>query len=160
VATGRKWDSHENGSDKAKTVAVGCDPLLRGPHGKEEVDLSHRASVAVDPFTTADVVNPDSRALRVTGDDNLAGSLSHSRQNKRPAKRLVLTEHFTNVDLWWTPEPFIKAPAQAKKSLQTERADARTRTGDPFITSYGRVSLRVTLSHLQRCVEPNLPDWT
>jgi hypothetical protein len=40
-------------------------------HGKEEVDRSHRASVAVDPFTTADVVNPDSRALRVTGDDNL-----------------------------------------------------------------------------------------
>jgi hypothetical protein len=44
-------------------------------------------------------------------------------------------EHFTNVDLWWTPEPFTKASVQRKKSLQIQEADARTRTGDPFITS-------------------------
>src|SRR6266536_1384501 len=33
------------------------------------------------------------------------------------------------------PEPGTSAPASSEKSLQIERADARTRTGDPFITS-------------------------
>jgi hypothetical protein len=38
------------------------------------------------------------------------------------------------------------------------QADARTRTGDPFITSYGQLSARVTASHLRRNVERNPLD--
>jgi hypothetical protein len=49
--------------------------------------------------------------------------------------------------------------AGARKLLQTREADARTRTGDPFITSYGQLSLRVIASHLRRIVEPNPLDW-
>jgi hypothetical protein len=43
--------------------------------------------------------------------------------------------------------------------LQIDRADARTRTGDPFITSYGQLSLRVIASRLRRLVAPNLLEW-
>jgi hypothetical protein len=39
------------------------------------------------------------------------------------------------------------------------QADARTRTGDPFITSYGRLSFRVIASHLRRMFASNLSDW-
>jgi hypothetical protein len=78
---------------------VGCDQLPVGAHGKEEVDRSHRASVAVDPFTTADGVNLDWRWLWVTGEDNREDvSLSES-YGKRPAKSIFSLEHFTNVDL-------------------------------------------------------------
>ena len=34
-----------------------------------------------------------------------------------------------------SPEPAIRAPRSGKKSLEIDRADARTRTADPFITS-------------------------
>jgi hypothetical protein len=63
VATGgNPWqmEAAENGSHKRKFVAVGCVQLPESFHGKEGVDRSRRASVAVDPFTTADGVNLDS----------------------------------------------------------------------------------------------------
>jgi hypothetical protein len=40
VATGGKWVGPENGSNKPKTVAVGCDQLPIGAHGKEGIDGS------------------------------------------------------------------------------------------------------------------------
>src|SRR5687767_11490440 len=59
--------------------------------------------------------------------------LSHTlARTKGLQNGLVLIEHFTNVDLWWTPEPFIKAPAQAKNPCKSLEADARTRTGGPL----------------------------
>jgi hypothetical protein len=62
VATGgNRWQmgTAQKRLRQAKTVAVGCDRLPESFHGKEEVDRSHGASVAVDPFTTADGVNLD-----------------------------------------------------------------------------------------------------
>jgi hypothetical protein len=46
------------------------------------------------------------------------------------------------------------AVGETANTLQMEKADARTRTGDPFITSYGQLSARVTASHLRRFVTP------
>jgi hypothetical protein len=44
-------------------------------------------------------------------------------------------EHFIR----WTPggplDPFTKAPVRLKNPCKSKEADARTRTGDPFITS-------------------------
>jgi hypothetical protein len=51
------------------------------------------------------------------------------------------------------PETFRKR----SKCLSSE-ADARTRTGDPFITSYGPLSPLVTMSHLRSRAAPKLPD--
>jgi hypothetical protein len=50
---------------------------------------------------------------------------------------------------------------QAERSFPANRpkADARTRTGDPFITSYGRLSRRVIASHFRAFAAPNPPDW-
>ena len=42
-------------------------------------------------------------------------------------------------------EPAIPASRASKKSLEIGRADARTRTGDPFITSEGVLSVAVAL---------------
>jgi hypothetical protein len=39
------------------------------------------------------------------------------------------------VDLWWTPRPLHKAAVRPKNPCKFQEADARTRTGDPFITS-------------------------
>jgi len=39
------------------------------------------------------------------------------------------------------------------------QADARTRTGDPFITSFGPLSPPVTVSHLRSLIAANPLDW-
>jgi hypothetical protein len=39
-----------------------------------------------------------------------------------------------------------------------QKADARTRTGDPFITSFEPLSPPVTSSHLRSFPAPKLPD--
>jgi hypothetical protein len=52
-----------------------------------------------------------------------------------------------------------KARAQ-RKALHMRRADARTRTGDPFITRYGPMSAPVRSIHL-RPLSIRLPlDWS
>jgi hypothetical protein len=72
----------------------------------------------------------------VTAEDNLQVISGHPVVKKNPCKNAcVFLEHFIDVDLWWTPEPFTTASLQGEKSLQIREADARTRTGDPFITS-------------------------
>jgi hypothetical protein len=50
-------------------------------------------------------------------------------------------------------------PAQAKDPANDSKADARTRTGDPFITSYGPLSPEVIASHLRSRAAPNPLDW-
>jgi hypothetical protein len=45
-------------------------------------------------------------------------------------------------------------------SLQMGKADARTRTGDPFITSDGPVSARVRPSHSGPLVMGDPTDWS
>src|SRR6266516_5796666 len=52
-----------------------------------------------------------------------------------------------------------RAVRSVKKSLQIERADARTRTGDPFITSDGPVAAGVSSSHLRPLHIQDLADW-
>ena len=46
-----------------------------------------------------------------------------------------------------------------KSPCKWDEADARTRTEDPFITSFGPLSSRVTASHLRSRVAPNPLDW-
>jgi hypothetical protein len=47
-----------------------------------------------------------------------------------------------------------EVPARgARAGPASQEADARTRTGDPFITSFGLLSPPVTRSHLTRCAE-------
>jgi hypothetical protein len=41
------------------------------------------------------------------------------------------------------------AQSEAEKLLQIREADARTRTGGPFITSYGQLSRRAIASHVR-----------
>jgi hypothetical protein len=43
-------------------------------------------------------------------------------------------------------------------SLQMGKADARTRTGDPFITSYGQLSRRAIASHSRPLCSAEYPD--
>ena len=45
-----------------------------------------------------------------------------------------------------------------EKSRSGKEADARTRTGDPFITSYGPLSSPVTRSHLRSLLAPDPRD--
>ena len=45
------------------------------------------------------------------------------------------------------------------KTLQIAKADARTRTGDPFITSYGQLSPRAIASRLRPLCSAESPDW-
>jgi hypothetical protein len=71
----------------------------------------------------------------VTGEDNRGERLSDRVAREKPAKLTLFPEPFTSVDLWWTPEPFINAPVHTENPCKSQKADARTRTGDPFITS-------------------------
>jgi len=71
-----------------------------------------QAGVAADEVTATQV---DSRWLERT-------TVWFSRQPGREEKAGKIRTHFLRplhcVDLWWTPEPFTKAPAQPAKSLQ------------------------------------------
>jgi hypothetical protein len=51
------------------------------------------------------------------------------------------------------------SPAERKARCKSKEVDARTRTGDPFITSYGPLSPSVTRSHLRSRAAPNSTDW-
>jgi hypothetical protein len=65
------------------------------------------------------------------------GGFPLSGEEKTCQNALFLFEHFTKVDLWWTPEPFIRASSEGAKSLQIQEADARTRTGGPSLRVMG-----------------------
>ena len=58
-----------------------------------------------------------------------------SLTKKKACKTAYLPGALHYVDLWWTPEPFTKALLGAQNPCKSQKADARTRTGDPFITS-------------------------
>ena len=59
------------------------------------------------------------------------GTLSRSRAADHPRLFVITSLRSPLVD----PERFTDSAAQRPKSLEIGRADARTRTGDPFITS-------------------------
>jgi hypothetical protein len=56
----------------------------------------------------------------------------------------------------------LHVSSDGKRKMASEQAFLKPRPDsnrDPFITSYGRLSPRVTASHLRRVLAPNLADW-
>jgi hypothetical protein len=56
------------------------------------------------------------------------------------------------------PRPAGRRPGPKNNPCKPGRADARTRTGDPFITSFEPLSPPVTSSHRRSFPAPKLPD--
>jgi hypothetical protein len=92
----------------------------------------------------------------------ISGNLSPALLTKKGLQNgLFLLEPFSDVDLWWTPDPSLRLGCRVENPCKSAKADARTRTGDPFITRERRVRDRRPFTGTRgHVLAADRPDFT